>query len=220
MHQTQGVTLHHVWPRALELSEIPGIVENFATAARNAKSAGFDGVEIHGANGYLLDQFLRQITNRRDDAYGGSLENRLRFALEVVDAVIAEMGAGGVGLRLSPAAYFGLMEHRSGDEEAYSRLIEVLNSRPLAYLHVAIHDDFEPYDYLGGRASAFMRRHFDGTLMGNGGYDAATAAGEISSGAVDLVSFGRAFIANPDLVSRLAAGEPLRPYSPRIARYA
>lgn len=212
VHQTQGLDLDHVWPRALGLKEIPEIVNDFAIAARNAKSAGFDGVEIHGANGYLVDQFLRQTTNQRDDEYGGDAERRARFALEVVDAVSAEFGNNRVGLRLSPAAYFGLMEYVPGDTDGYVHLINELNKRDLAYLHVGIHEDVKPYDYLEGRPSQFLRRHYDGTLIGNGGYDAQTAADEISEGAIDLVSFGKPFIANPDLVSRLHKGKPLLPY--------
>ncbi len=212
VHQTQGVELEHVWPRALEQAEIAEIVDDFATAARNAKAAGFDGVEIHGANGYLLDQFLRQTTNRREDDYGGDPERRARFAIDVVDAVAAQFGSTRVGLRLSPAAYFGLMDFVPGDTDGYIHLIRQMNDRNLAYLHVGIHEDAEAYDYLGGRPSQFLRRHYNGTLIGNGGYDAPTAAREIAEGAVDLVSFGKSFIANPDLVRRLRTGIPLEPY--------
>ena len=176
MRQTRGVDLYHVWPRALEAGEIPGVIEDFAIAARNARDAGFDGVEIHAANGYLPDQFLRQTTNKRDDEWGGDPERRARFTTEVVDAVAAEVGANRVGLRLSPAAYFGFMKYNPGDTEGYIHLIEAMNGRGLAYLHVGVIDDFVSYDYLDGRTSQFIRRHYDGTLMGNGGYDAATAA--------------------------------------------
>lgn len=212
VHQTQGVELEHVWPRALERAEIAEIIDDFATAARNAHAAGFDGVEIHGANGYLVDQFLRQTTNQREDSYGGDPERRARFAIEVVDAVAAQIGGTRVGLRLSPAAYFGLMDYVPGDTEGYIHLIRQMNQRSLAYLHVGIHEDEEAYDYLGGRPSQFLRRHYDGTLIGNGGYDAPTAAKEITAGAIDLVSFGKSFIANPDLVGRVRAGLPLQPY--------
>ena len=220
VHQTQGVELEHVWPRALERDEIAEIVDDFATAGRNAMAAGFDGVEIHGANGYLVDQFLRQTTNLREDAYGGDPERRARFAIEVVDAVAAETGSSRVGLRLSPAAYFGLMDFVPGDTEGYIHLIGQMNDRDLAYLHVGIHEDVEVYDYLGGRPSQFLRRHYNGTLIGNGGYDAPTAAREIAEGAINLVSFGKPFIANPDLVARLRSEQPTGALSPRAAGYA
>ncbi len=211
--QVGVLNLYHVWPRAMSETDIRQVLDDYRRAARNAKAAGFDGVEIHGANGYLPDQFLRQCTNKRTDAYGGSPQNRARFALEAVDAVASVFGPERVGLRLSPAAYFGLMTYEPGDNDGYIHLMEQLNSAGLAYLHVGIVDDFVEYDYLDGRTSAFMRRHYDGVLMGNGGYDAATAAAEISRGGIDLISFGRPFIANADLVKRLRHGEPLRPYS-------
>ncbi len=213
MHQTQGVTLYHVWPRALELEEITNIVEDFACAAANAKAAGFDGVEIHGANGYLPDQFLRQCTNNRTDRYGGSPSKRARFVLEVVEAVANVVGEERVGLRLSPAAYFGLMTYTEKDNDAYRYLIRKLNGMRLAYLHVGIIDDFKPYEYLKGRASEFLRQYYGGTLIGNGGYTPDEAAAEIDAGGIDLISFGRDFIANKDLVQRVRTGKPLRPYS-------
>lgn len=211
--QVGNLNLYHVWPRPMSGSDIKQVLDDHVRAARNAKAAGFDGVEIHGANGYLPDQFLRQCTNKRTDAYGGSPENRARFALEAVDAVASVFGAECVGLRLSPAAYFGLMTYEPGDNDGYIYLLERLSGYGLGYLHTGIVDDFVEYDYLPGRVSAFMRKHYGGVLMGNGGYDAGTAAEEISEGKIDLISFGRAFIANPDLVARLRNGEPLREYS-------
>ena len=216
MHQTQGVELFHVRPRALEATEIPEIIGDYVKAARNAMTAGFDGVEIHGANGYLIDQFLRQHTNKRTDDWGGSTEKRARFALEVVDAVCDAVGSERVGLRISPAAFLDLDEFTEGDSETYAYVIQEMSKRNLAYLHTGIINDFESYDYLEGRPGAFIRRHYDGTLIGNGSYDAKTAATEVASGDIDLISFGKSFMANPDLVRRLRDDLPLNIYSKEL----
>ena len=211
-HQVRGVALSYMPMRALDASEIRRLVATYAEAAENAMAAGFDGIELHGGNGYLIDQFLRRITNRRSDRYGGSIEDRARFALEVVDAVAARIGAGRIAIRLSPAAYFGLMEHTPGDEDTLIHLLRGLNDRQLAYVHLALHDDRTEYAYLEGRASAFLRRHYQGTLIGNGGYAPADAAAAIDRGEFDLAAFGRLFIANPDFVERLRTGDELRSY--------
>ena len=211
-HQVRGVALNYMPVRALDASEIGRLVSTYADAAQNAMAAGFDGVELHGGNGYLIDQFLRQITNRRIDRHGGRVEDRARFALEVVDAIAARIGAGRVAMRLSPAAYFGLMEHTPGDEDTLLHLLRGLNQRQLAYVHLALHEDRTEYAYLEGRASAFLRRHYQGTLIGNGGYAPADAAKAIDNREVDLAAFGRLFIANPDFVERLRHGSELRSY--------
>jgi N-ethylmaleimide reductase len=189
-------------PRALAEDELPGLVRAFADGARNALAAGFDGVEIHAAQGYLIDQFLRDGTNHRDDAYGGSVERRARFLLEVTEAVCEIAGASRVGVQLSPTSTLGDMSD-SDPEATFGHAAEQLGALGCAYLHV-----FEPLAP-GPRISPVMRARFRGSFIANGGYDGATASAAIASGEADLVSFGRAFIANPDLVRRLAEGAPL-----------
>ena len=191
-------------PRALETAELPGIVQAYAQGAANAIEAGFDGVEVHAANGYLLDQFLCSGSNQRSDAYGGSAENRARLVLEVVDAVVARLGdSGKVGIRLSPYGTFNDM-HDSNPEETFSYLVGELNSRNLAYLHI------NRPDWTGsGSAEAeallnSLRKLYQGTLMVAGGYDANSGAQAISNNNADLVAYGRPYIANPDLVERIA----------------
>jgi N-ethylmaleimide reductase len=191
-----------VTPRALETSEIPGIVAQFRTAAENAKAAGFDGVELHGANGYLLDQFLRDGSNRRTDAYGGSLRNRARLALEVTEAVIGVWGPRRVGYKLSP--YFsGYSMSDSNPIETFSFIAAELSRRGLLYLHVA-EPVAGPAAAPAGtmRATPILRETFDGTLIVNGGYDARSGAAAIARGEADLVAYGVPFLANPDLPAR------------------
>ncbi len=212
VRQSRGIPLCHETPREFTLDEVRAIVALYRHCAANAKAAGFDGVEIHGANGYLPDQFLRQFTNRRTDDYGGSPGNRARFTIEIVEACADVFGRDRVGLRLSPAAYFGMMEHRAGDEAAYVHVIEHVNRASIAYLHTGIVDDL-PYDYLGGTSTEFLRRHYRGTVIANGGYPPAKAAAAIAEGAFDLIAFGKLFIANADLVAKLKSGAPLVPYN-------
>jgi N-ethylmaleimide reductase len=186
-----------VVPRALTRAEIPGIVGSFADAANRARGAGFDGVEIHAAQGYLLDQFLRDGTNRRNDEYGGSIAGRARLMLEVVEEVARTIGASLVGVQLSPTSRLGDMSE-SDPVSTFGYTAERLSAFGLAYLHV-----FEPLD--GGlRISPVLRAAFRGPMIANGGYDAPMAADVIARGEADLVSFGRPFIANPDLVERFA----------------
>ncbi len=198
-------------PRALENTEINDIVSAFGTSAANAIGAGADGVEIHGANGYLIDQFLHHHTNRRDDAWGGSPARMCRFALEVVDAVVDAAGSDRVGIRLSPGAYFNQESHPD-DAGVYKLLLEELSGRSLAYVHVGIFDHSIEFEHLGGTAEAFIRRHYQGTLIGCGSYDPTSAARSIDTDAFDLIAFGRPFIANPDLVERIRDGSELAPY--------
>ena len=196
-------------PRALETWEIRDIVRQFRTGAVNAKKAGFDGVEIHGANGYLLDQFLRDGSNHRTDSYGGSLENRARLPLEVAAAVVSIWGSGHVGYRISP--HFLLHAMADADPRAtFSSLARELGFLGIRYIHLV-----EP---VGGRLGAvppearmapLIRAKFNGALILNGGYDAATANTAIEDGAADLISFGAPFLANPDLPLRFARGAPL-----------
>jgi len=194
-------------PRALATAEIPGIIEQYRQAARRARRAGFDLVEIHSANGYLLNQFLGTNSNARTDQYGGSLENRARLVLEVADAVIAEMGAGRTGIRLSP--HFAGHDMRDAQtEEITLYLARELTKRGIAYMHIA-----EP-DWAGGpELSDTFRRQlrdaFGGALIWCGKYDKASAEQVVAAGVGDAVAFGRSFISNPDLVERLRVDAPL-----------
>lgn len=207
----------YVTPRALETAELPGVVAAYVHAARQAKAAGFDAVEVHGANGYLLDQFLRSSTNHRTDAYGGSVENRARLLLEVVDAVVQVWGADRVGVRLSPVNPFN--DISDADPEAtFGYVASALGARGLAYLHViepvaAGH----PMCSTHARLSPALKRAFGGTFIANGGYDAARADAAIAAGEADLISFGVPFLANPDLPARFAADAPLN--APDVATF-
>jgi N-ethylmaleimide reductase len=195
-------------PRALELEEIPQVVRSFADAAANAIAAGFDGVELHGANGYLIDQFLRDGSNRRDDAYGGPISNRVRFLCEVVDAVCRRIGAGKVGLRLSPVTPSnGAFD--SDPVPLFSHAVERVSEFGIAYLHVIEGATRGSRSHGPAMDYGKLRRSFSGAYLANNGYDGALAAEHLRSGAADLISFGRPFIANPDLVERLATGIPL-----------
>ena len=202
-----------VTPRALETSEIPGIVEQYRQGAKNALEAGFDGVEVHGANGYLLDQFLRDGTNKRTDEYGGSIENRARLLLEVTQAVTEVWGAGRVGVRLSPSGTFNDM-HDSDPLATFGYAAEALNRFGLAYLHLieVVEADLRH----GGMEvpTSYLRDRFTGTLMVNGGYDLDKSNAVLSSHKADLVAFGTLFIANPDLPQRFALNAPLNPADP------
>lgn len=193
-------------PRALELDEISGVIADFRRGAENAKQAGFDGVEIHAANGYLIDQFLRDGTNARTDSYGGSIENRARFLKEVVEAVIDVFEAGRVGVRLSPIFnYFSMSD--SDPQSVFNYTAKMLSHYQLAYLHVV---------ELGAGKLDFtaLKRRFGGTYIANGGYDAVRAETALDSGSADLVSFGTAFVANPDLVERFKRGASLNEADP------
>ena len=190
-------------PRALDLHELPGIVEQFRTGAANAKAAGFDGVEVHGANGYLLDQFTRDGTNKRTDAYGGDVANRVRLPLEVTAAVVGVWGAERVGYRIAPNSPFNSMSD-SNPLETFSHLTERLNALGIAYLHVV-----DPLADGPKRLSPILREKFDRTYIVNGGFDMVTANAAIRRGETDLVAFGVPFLANPDLPKRYRADAPL-----------
>lgn len=215
--QAGGLELYNEMPRALAGDEVADVVQLFRMAARRAKSAGFDGVEVHGANGYLLEQFLRAHTNRRVDRWGGSPEGRTRFALEVMQACVEVWGPGRVGLRLSPAAYFGEMRWSEGDNEVYQLLLRQVGALHPAYLHTGVIQD-RVYAEIGCTPTEFLRRHGSGALIANGGHAPQAAAQLIAQGHADLVSFGRSFIANPDLVARLREGTPLRAYGPDVLK--
>lgn len=203
--------LEYGTPRALDANEIPGLIEAYVEAARKALDAGFDGVEVHGGNGYLIDQFLHHDTNRREDDYGGSPENMCRFGLAVVDAVIAEAGGDRVSMRLSPVAHLNLDRHPD-DAIVLQYMLEALNKRKLAYIHEAMFDDRIEFEEFDGRISAFMRRHYQGAVIGCGSFTPLTANAAIIDGNLDMVAFGRPFIANPDLVNKLRDGRAPEAY--------
>lgn len=195
-------------PRALETEEIPGIVNDFRQATANAREAGFDYVELHAAHGYLLHQFMSPASNQRTDQYGGSIENRTRLTLEVVDASIAEWGSEHIGIRISPLGPFNGLDNGEDQEEAALYLIEELNKRHIAYLHIS-----EP-DWAGGKpySDAFrdaVRARFKGVIIGAGAYTAEKAEDLIEKGFIDAAAFGRSYISNPDLVARLQQNAPL-----------
>ena len=194
-------------PRALALDELPGIVDDFRKAAANAIAAGFDGVEIHGANGYLLDQFLKDGSNVRTDAYGGSIENRARLTLEVAAAVAKEIGAERTGIRISPVSPANGVS--SSDPQAqFDHLVTQLDALGLVYLHVVEGATGGPRNVAPFDFDA-LRQRFKNTYIANNGYDLELANARLAEGKADLFAFGRPFIANPDLVERLKTGAPL-----------
>ena len=200
-------------PRALELRELPGIVNDFRHAAANAIAAGFDGVEIHGANGYLLDQFAKDGANQRTDAYGGSIENRARLMLEVAAAVVGEIGAKRTGIRISPVSPANGISC-SDAQAQFDYIVDGLDALDLVYLHVVEGAtggprDVAPFDY------ASLRKRFRNTYMANNGYDVELASKRLAENKADLFAFGRPFIANPDLVERLQTGAPLAALDPK-----
>ncbi len=200
----------HVTPRALKTDEIPGIVADYAHAARCAKNAGFDGVEVHAANGYLLDQFIRDSTNKRTDRYGGPVENRIRFPLEVVEAVVGVWGGGRVGIRLSPTApQVGDIPLDSDPMGTYGALVDGLRPYHLVYLHEIEGATQANRDEPPGFSSQGLRANFGGLYMANNMFDRDLALRTRRENLADLVCFGRSFIGNPDLVERLKIDAPL-----------
>lgn len=196
-------------PRALETSEIPQIIEQYYQAALKAKAAGFDGIEVHAGNGFLLDQFLRDGTNRRTDAYGGSVENRSRLLLEIIDALIPVWGADRIGVRVAPLSTYG--DIRDSDPEAlYGYLVEQLDAFGLAYLHITEGELLATRD-VPGLDVRRLRGLFNGPVIGNNGYDFEQANEALESGKADMISFARLFAANPDLVERFRQSAPLNP---------
>lgn len=214
----EGARVPFVTPRALQIEEMPYLIQQYARGARNALAAGFDGVEVHGANGYLLDQFINSRTNRRDDGYGGAIENRARLLLEVVETVTAIWGADRVGVRLSPLGGFNDI----GDDQpetSFTYLAEKLNAYDLAYLHVinpatAAFEKRLPPDARAWRMLELMREKYRGTLMLAGGFDHDTAEAWLQESKADLIAFGRKFLANPDLPERFRQRAPLNQDDP------
>ncbi len=194
-----------VTPRALETDEVIAVVEDFRTAAQNAKLAGFDGVELHGANGYLLDQFLQDGTNKRTDRYGGSIENRARLMLEVTDAVASVFGSGRVGVHLAPRGD----AHDMGDSnpaETFGYLVRQLDRRKIAFICVR-------ESTVGHRYGAALRKAFGGAFIANEGYTLESAEAALAAGEADAVAFGKLFISNPDLPRRFAQRAPLNQWN-------
>lgn len=209
IHTPSGKVPHAV-PHALTVEEIRSIVAAFAQAAKNAIAAGFDGVEVHGANGYLIDQFLRDTPNQRTDSYGGSLDNRARFLFEVLTAVTAAIGADRVGLRLSPLNSYNSM--KDSDPIGWmGYLADKLNAYGLAYLHVMRADFFQQQT---GDVMTIAREKYKGVLIGNMGYTADEAQAAIAAGQLDAVAFGTSYLANPDLPERIQAKAPLNTPNP------
>lgn len=204
-------------PHALEFAEIKQIINDYCTASENAKQAGFDGVEVHGANGYLLDQFLQDGSNKRTDEYGGSIENRARFLLEAVDAAVGVWSKGRVGVRLSPYGTFNDMSD-SNPKALFGYVLEQLDKRGIAYVHV-----IEPRATDAGGSdtvaknvpstSELFKQSFKGVFISAGGYTPEMAKQAVEGGAVDAVAFGRLYIANPDLPERIEAGVSLNKYN-------
>ncbi|HEU4499492.1 MAG TPA: alkene reductase, partial [Sphingomicrobium sp.] len=204
----------YVTPRALETSELPGIVSAFRRGAANAKRAGFDGVEIHGANGYLVDQFLRDSANFRDDHYGGSIENRIRFTREVLQAVGDEIGMDRVGIRFSPNIYVQGVED-SDPVPLYAELAKALEELKVPWIELREPDKPTSAGSIPTTpVSPAMRPHYSGRIVINSDHDWSDARGRIADGHADAVSIGRLFIANPDLVKRIAIDAPLNPGDP------
>lgn len=200
--------------RAIAIEEIPSLIESFRRGAIRAKEAGFDGIELHNANGYLADTFLQDGTNKRTDAYGGSIENRMRFSTELTEALLSVFGAGRVGVRISPSGTWGAISD-SDPQATFGAFAERLNQYELAYLHIieprvsgveTIHEGHAPV------ASAELRRIFKGSIISAGGFDREGAEAIIDHGNADLVAFGRHFTSNPDLPDRLRHNLPLTPY--------
>jgi N-ethylmaleimide reductase len=195
-------------PQAMTEADIKATTGEFVQAAKNAVAAGFDGVELHGANGYLLEQFIRPNSNQRTDRYGGSIENRARFVLEVVDAQISAIGKDKVGIRLSPFGVFNDMPLYDAMEADYVYLAQQLNARGLVYIHLVDHSPMGAPPVPASMKATF-RSAFKGSLILSGGYDAARAENDLAAGKCDLVAVGRPFLANPDLVARWQTGAAL-----------
>jgi N-ethylmaleimide reductase len=198
----------HPVPQAMSTEEIGAVIGAFVQAARNAVAAGFDGIELHSANGYLLEQFIRPNANLRSDRYGGPIENRARFVLETAEAAVAAIGSGRVGIRLSPFGVFNDMPLYDAMTADYVYLADRLDALGLVYIHLVDHAAMGAPP-VPDAIKAEFRRRFKGTLILSGGYDAARAASDLAAGRCDLVAVGRPFLANPDLVARWRAGAAL-----------
>jgi N-ethylmaleimide reductase len=209
--------LYHGKSRAATLDEIKSLIESYAIAAENAIKAGFDGVEIHGANGYLIDQFLHYNTNSRNDNYGTIPENMARFALEIVDACGSEIGYNRVGLRLSPGAYLHEIIGDKKDAFVFEYLLKQLNNFPIAYVHTGNFDDSVKFEELNNKSmTQFMRQYYKGILTACGNYSLDTASDDIKHHRYDLIAIGRPFIANPDFIFKITNNLKLTDYDPSM----
>ncbi|MGL6042431.1 MAG: alkene reductase [Sandaracinobacteroides sp.] len=198
-------------PRAVETAEIAGLVEEFVQAARNAREAGFDGVEVHAANGYLVNQFLASGSNLRTDGYGGSVAGRIRFAVEVTEGIAAAIGADRTGIRISPGHMFNDLVD-ADPLETHAALLDALDTASLAYVHLMLPDAFDPGLNNAGDTQLLLqaiRGHAKGNLLAAGGFTRESGQEALKSGLLQMVVFGRPYIANPDLVARMRAGAPL-----------
>ncbi|GBF50971.1 NADH:flavin oxidoreductase/NADH oxidase [Leptospira ryugenii] len=203
--------LDHPIPLEMTKEDIKGTIEEFVLASKNAIEAGFDGVELHAANGYLLEQFLHPSSNQRKDDYGGSIENRLQFVMEVSKAVSEAIGKDKTGIRLSPYGAFNDLTPFAETHEEYSLLAKELDGLGLVYIHLVDHSAMGA-PTVDPKTVTAIRNHFKGTLILSGGYDAERAEEDLKIGKADLVAFGRPFLANPDLVTRFQQGIPLAPF--------
>jgi N-ethylmaleimide reductase len=203
----------HPTPKAMTDADLKSTLAEFVQAAKNAVAAGFDGVELHGANGYLLEQFIRPNSNKRTDAYGGSIENRARFVIEVVNAVIAAIGKDKVGIRLSPFGVFNDMPLYPELEADYAYLARALNATGLLYIHLVDHSSMGAPAVPQSIKDVF-RKEFKGALILSGGYDLARAESDLEAGRADLITVGRPILANPDLVERWKSGAALNAPDP------
>jgi len=204
-------------PRQANHQDIAQLIEDYAQAAVNSLEAGFDGVEIHGANGYLIDQFLHHDSNRRDDEYGQTPENMARFPLAVVDEIVKRIGKDRTAIRLSPGTYFNIQKDPR-DRKVFDYYLAELEKRDLAFIHLGIFDDSVEFDYLDGQATAYIRKHYNKTFVGVGGYNAQTASEAIANNQFDLIAIGRAFIANPDYVEKVTKGEEVVEYNEEMLK--
>lgn len=205
--------LYYGFSRAASIDDIQTLIKSYGKASKNAIEAGFDGIEIHGANGYLIDQFLHYHTNHRTDQYGLKPKNLARFALEVVSACIGEIGSDRVGLRVSPGGYLNEIIGDTRDAAVFQYVFEQLEECKIAYIHTGNYDDSVQFKELKNlKMSEFIRQHYKGKLIGNGGYTLEQAAAAIENNAFDLIAVGRPFIANPDLINRFKTKKTLEPY--------
>ena len=205
MYTDAGGMKPHPAPQAMTDEDIKAVLSEFVQSAKNALAAGFDGIELHGANGYLLEQFIRPNTNQRTDGYGGTIENRARFVLEVADAVTGVVGKDKVGIRLSPFGVFNDMPLYDAMAADYTYLAEQLNARALVYVHLVDHAPMGAPP-VPDAIKATFRKFFNRSLILSGGYDADRAESDLAAGKCDLIAVGRPFLANPDLVARWKAG--------------
>lgn len=203
--------LEYQTPKAASVADIEQLIKDYAQAADNAIEAGFDGVEIHGANGYLIDQFLHFDSNKRTDNYGETPQNMARFPLAVVDAIVERIGAHRTALRVTPGAYFN-MQPDPRDRQVFEYFLPELEKRDLAYLHIGTFSDAMHFDFLDGTPTDFVRKHYHKLLMGVGGFTAETGSEAIKNNRFDLLAIGRPFIANPDYIEKIKTGQPVTEY--------